>query len=426
MSDFDYGFGSGGRRSTGSSKLRFVLIFLLISAATAALVWWFWPRSEEKGKEIGGKKEGPTQIAPPTTQLAPSAPGAGEKGGTAPAAPAGPEKGAQTASQNTPALPPAGTADPGSKKDDPADPQLPPKGVITPADRQGKDLPVVAPAGPEDPARRRLLDEAVEQLNAGHYAEAEDKAEKALTGETENTPFYREAWRTLSAARVNLVYSGKKGRCVESYRIKAGDSLSGIANRNRTTAELLRKRNGISGSQGKIFVGKMLFVTPGDWRIQVSKKYRLLKLIHVAPGGAETPFGVWEVGIGRMGKTPTAEFAIAARVRHPDWYLADGRVFKYGQPENQLGDYFLKLAPVTAPGRPLLGYGIHGAKDEAAVGRSLSNGCIRMRNADVEALYYIVPSGTRVVIGEEWAAPQTAEPKNAPAPGAEQAGVPKP
>ena len=165
--------------------------------------------------------------------------------------------------------------------------------------------------------------------------------------------------------------------------------------------ELLRKRNGISGSQSRIHVGKMLFLTPGDWRIQVSKKHRLLKLFHAVPGGKETLFGVWEVGIGRMGKTPAAEFAIAARVRHPDWYLPDGRVFKYGQAENQLGDYFLKLAPVNAPGRPLLGYGIHGTKEESAVGRSLSNGCVRMRNADVEALYYIVPSGTRVVIGEE-------------------------
>ena len=90
-----------------------------------------------------------------------------------------------------------------------------------------------------------------------------------------------------------------------------------------------------------------------------------------------------------------------------------------------MGDYFLKLAPVNAPGRPLLGYGIHGAKDESAVGRSLSNGCVRMRNADVEALYYIVPSGTRVVIGEEWAASPAAEPKAVPR-SAEQAGVPKP
>ena len=423
MSDFDYGFDSGGRRSTGSSRLRFVLIFLLVSFVTAALVWWFWPRNEGKGTPRTGSESG-NRTSPPRTQLAPSASDAGEKGGSTAAASSS-SGGNGAAVQTVPPDTPGKSAAPGAKKSDPADPLPPSKGVVTPSDREGKDLPEVAPASPAAPARRRLLSDAVEQLNAGHYAEAEEKAEKALTGEAENTPFYREAWRTLSAARVNLVYAGKRGRWVESYRIKAGDSLSGIANRHRTTPELLRKRNGISGSQGRIFVGKMLFITPGDWRILVSKKYRLLKLIHVGPGGAETPFGVWEVGIGRMGKTPTAEFAIAARVRHPDWYLPDGRVYKYGQPENQLGDYFLKLAPVQAPGRPLLGYGIHGAKDESAVGRSLSNGCVRMRNADVEALYYIVPSGTRVVIGEEWVASPAAEPKAAGR-NAEQSGVSKP
>ena len=162
--------------------------------------------------------------------------------------------------------------------------------------------------------------------------------------------------------------------------------------------ELLRKKNNISGS--RIFVGRLLYIVPGDWRIAVSKKFRTLKLYRKEKSG-EKLFAVWQVGIGRMNKTPAAEFAIASRVRHPDWYLPDGRVFKYGDAENQLGDYFLKLAPAAAPGRPLLGYGIHGAKDESAVGRSLSNGCVRMRNADVEALYYLVPAGCRVTITEE-------------------------
>ena len=36
--------------------------------------------------------------------------------------------------------------------------------------------------------------------------------------------------------------------------------------------------------------------------------------------------------------------------------------------------------------------------DETTVTRSLSNGCIRMRNKDVEKLYCLVPSGVPVVI----------------------------
>ena len=65
-----------------------------------------------------------------------------------------------------------------------------------------------------------------------------------------------------------------------------------------------------------------------------------------------------------------------------------------------LGDYFLKLAPASTPGKPLLGYGIHGTPDESSVTKSLSNGCIRMRNADVELLYLLVPGRTPVEITE--------------------------
>ena len=63
-----------------------------------------------------------------------------------------------------------------------------------------------------------------------------------------------------------------------------------------------------------------------------------------------------------------------------------------------LGDYFLKLAPTGTPDKPLLGYGIHGTRDDASVTKSQSNGCIRMHNADVETLYRIVPSRTPVEI----------------------------
>jgi hypothetical protein len=44
------------------------------------------------------------------------------------------------------------------------------------------------------------------------------------------------------------------------------------------------------------------------------------------------------------------------------------------------------------------GYGIHGTDNPASIGHSVSHGCVRMRNADVEALYPMVPIGTSVFI----------------------------
>ena len=281
---------------------------------------------------------------------------------------------------------------------DPADPPLPEKGIITPADQKGADLPAVVADDVISDARRAELKKGAEFLALKEYEKSCQAVQKALAGVRENSPFYLECWRVLTSARLGRAFNSKNGEFILSYRIKSGDSLSGIAGRFFTTVELLRKKNNISGS--RIFVGRLLYIVPGDWRIAVSKKFRTLKLYRKEKSG-EKLFAVWQVGIGRMNKTPAAEFAIASRVRHPDWYLPDGRVFKYGDAENQLGDYFLKLAPAAAPGRPLLGYGIHGAKDESAVGRSLSNGCVRMRNADVEALYYLVPAGCRVTITEE-------------------------
>lgn len=45
-------------------------------------------------------------------------------------------------------------------------------------------------------------------------------------------------------------------------------------------------------------------------------------------------------------------------------------------------------------------YGIHGTNKPYSIGASQSHGCIRMQNRDVEALYPLVPVGTRVKILE--------------------------
>jgi LysM repeat protein len=43
-------------------------------------------------------------------------------------------------------------------------------------------------------------------------------------------------------------------------------------------------------------------------------------------------------------------------------------------------------------------YGIHGTNNPASIGKAVSNGCIRMNNADVNYVYSLVPIGTEVNI----------------------------
>lgn len=44
------------------------------------------------------------------------------------------------------------------------------------------------------------------------------------------------------------------------------------------------------------------------------------------------------------------------------------------------------------------GYGIHGTDNPTSIGRSVSHGCIRVRNEDIETLFRIVSVGTPVYV----------------------------
>jgi lipoprotein-anchoring transpeptidase ErfK/SrfK len=44
------------------------------------------------------------------------------------------------------------------------------------------------------------------------------------------------------------------------------------------------------------------------------------------------------------------------------------------------------------------GYALHGTDNPASIGQSVSHGCVRLRNEDIETLYRIVPVGTPVYI----------------------------
>ena len=44
------------------------------------------------------------------------------------------------------------------------------------------------------------------------------------------------------------------------------------------------------------------------------------------------------------------------------------------------------------------GYALHGTNQPSSIGRSVSHGCIRLRNEDIAKLYEIVPVGTPIYI----------------------------
>jgi lipoprotein-anchoring transpeptidase ErfK/SrfK len=104
------------------------------------------------------------------------------------------------------------------------------------------------------------------------------------------------------------------------------------------------------------------------------------------------------IAVGAPGyATPTGRFTIRNKAVNPAWSAPD---------EPWAGAYRNEVVPGGSPENPLKarwlgivgGVGIHGTAAEYSIGTRASHGCIRMRVADVIALYPQVPIGTPVLI----------------------------
>lgn len=98
-----------------------------------------------------------------------------------------------------------------------------------------------------------------------------------------------------------------------------------------------------------------------------------------------------KIKIGDM-KTPEGVFKVQE--------IADSRDWKYDFTDDSLGlvkgaygPWFIRL---DVPGQK--GIGIHGTYDNTTIGKRISHGCVRMKNADIEYLKKIVQIGTPVLI----------------------------
>lgn len=111
----------------------------------------------------------------------------------------------------------------------------------------------------------------------------------------------------------------------------------------------------------------------GEYRLQVDtercvlyvyKSAHLVKTFSVGVGTALTP-------------TPLGDWKITQKALNP------------GGP---FGSRWMRL------NIPFGGYGIHGTDNPYSIGKSVSHGCIRLHNKDVEELYDLIPLGTLVKI----------------------------
>ncbi len=112
------------------------------------------------------------------------------------------------------------------------------------------------------------------------------------------------------------------------------------------------------------------------------------------------------VGVGAEGRQFKGNATIRRKVEWPSWTPTANMIRRRpdlykqhaggmpGGPGNPLGARAMYL---YRNGRDSM-YRIHGTTVPQSIGRSVSNGCIRMVNDHVEHLYALVPLGTRVYV----------------------------
>lgn len=97
----------------------------------------------------------------------------------------------------------------------------------------------------------------------------------------------------------------------------------------------------------------------------------------------------YPVAVGAaVSESPSGEFKVVSRLSNPTYYHPH-KVIPPGK-ANPLGTRWIGLDKK--------GYGIHGTNQPDSIGKAASHGCVRMRRADLEALFSMVRVGDSVVI----------------------------
>jgi len=113
----------------------------------------------------------------------------------------------------------------------------------------------------------------------------------------------------------------------------------------------------------------------------------------------ETTVLSWPVSTARYSlSTPVGRFRIIEEVADPPYSGRHG-YYKPHDPKNPLGSRWIGLnVGHFRTGVPI---GIHGTNEPDKIGSAVSDGCIRLRNTDVELLFRLVKNGTPVVISNQ-------------------------
>jgi L,D-transpeptidase catalytic domain len=124
---------------------------------------------------------------------------------------------------------------------------------------------------------------------------------------------------------------------------------------------------------------------PPKGQLVVDLSDRVLRLY--SPTGSLK--GTYDLAVGQAGwETPIGSYRVLDMQRDPAWqHPITGTIIPPGE-DNPLGSAWIGFISTKTSQ-----IGFHGTPDESAIGQPVSHGCLRMRNADVLALYPQIATG---------------------------------
>ncbi len=259
------------------------------------------------------------------------------------------------------------------------------------------DLP---PETLRDPACAAASRDAALALASGTASGPADRVARAdaarrllgrlVVGDAVPMPAVRER---LAALNREVLFAGREvPGVVFKGTVKPGDTLDRLMKREwkgrvRAGYGAVLWMNNVAGPD-RLRVGS-LWVPEEPVRILVRKGDHLLWVLL-----GDVPVREYAVGLGMNGRTPEGQFQVEEMMPRPDYWPPGGRRVPFGQKGNPLGTRWMGFRDTPEA----QGFGIHGTDEPGSIGKDESQGCVRMRNEEVEQLFTWVTVGTTVEV----------------------------
>lgn len=239
-------------------------------------------------------------------------------------------------------------------------------------------------------------------IEEGKYVEGRRVLSRVLFYDRNLAPQDAEVIRmTLASVNEQLVFSPKVfagDPLAESYAIQSGDLLAKIAPRFNLTYQFLEDINGIDAR--KLRVGQTIKLIRGPFHAIIDKSAYRMDIVLRGADGNWVYVRSYQVGLGEGNSTPPGKWIIepGRKVKNPAWRNPrTSEYYKPDDPANPIGEYWLALEGADQHTSGLGGYGIHGTVDPSSIGSQASMGCVRLRDADIEAVFYLLVEGGSTV-----------------------------